>query len=91
MVSFNVEMSIRDIALKLNVTGKALARELKLPLDISKQKPLRVLGITPENLQHVTEHLISHRDTMLKYYVYLALVIGALFFLLGWGGQMGLI
>jgi NAD-dependent dihydropyrimidine dehydrogenase PreA subunit len=89
LVFFNVEMSIRDIAPKLNVTGKALARELKLPLDISKQKPLRVLGITPENLQHVTEHLISHRDTMLKYYVYLALVIGSLVFLVRLGRPDG--
>ena len=78
---FSVEMSIRDIAPTLNVTGKALARELTLPLDVSKQEPLRALGVTPEELQHATEHLLSHRDTMLKYYVYVAIVLGGLVFL----------
>jgi len=79
--SFNVDMSIRDIAPTLNVTGKALARELKLPIDVSKKKPLKTMGVTPEELQHVTEHLLSHRDSMLKYYVYVALVLGGLVFL----------
>ncbi|MDP8247518.1 MAG: 4Fe-4S binding protein [Candidatus Tritonobacter lacicola] len=83
--SFSVEMSIRDIASTLNVTGKALAREFKLPLDISKQKPLKTLGVAPEELQHVTEHLLSHHDSMLKYYVYAALVLGGLVFLVRLG------
>jgi NAD-dependent dihydropyrimidine dehydrogenase PreA subunit len=82
---FSVDMSIRDIAPKLNVTGKALARELKLPLDVSKQKPLKALGVAPEELQHVTEHLLAHRDSTLKYYVYVALVLGGLVFLVRLG------
>jgi Pyruvate/2-oxoacid:ferredoxin oxidoreductase delta subunit len=77
----NIDMTIRDIAPKLGVTGKALARELALPLDVSKRKPLKTLGIAPEELQHATEHLLSHRDTLLKYYVYAALVLGGLVFL----------
>ena len=81
LASFTVDMSIRDIAPTLNVTGKALARELKLPLDVSKRIPLKALGVAPEELQHVTQHLLSHRDTMLKYYVYVALVLGGLVFL----------
>jgi len=80
-IDFNTGMSIKDIAPQLGVTGKALARELKLPLDVSKQKPLKALGVAPEELQHVTEHLLSHRDSMLKYYVYAALVLGGLVFL----------
>ena len=80
-VDFNTDMSIKDIAPQLRITGKALAREFKLPLDVSKRKSLKVLGVTPEELEHVTEHLLSHRDTMLKYYVYAALVLGGLVFL----------
>ena len=80
-VDFNTDMSIKDIAPQLGITGKSLAREFKLPLDVSKRKPLKVLGVTPEELDHVTEHLLSHRDTMLKYYVYAALVLGGLIFL----------
>jgi polyferredoxin len=74
-------MSIRAIAPKLNVTGKALARELDLPLDVSKTKTLRAMGVKTETLQHIADHLLSHRDTMLKYYVYAALVLGGLVFL----------
>ena len=83
--SFSVDMSIRDIAPTLNVTGKALAHEFNLPLDVSKQKPLKTLGVAPEELHHVTEHLLSHRDNMLKYYVYVALVLGGLVFLVRLG------
>ena len=72
-IDFTTDMSITDIAPHLGVTGKALARELNLPLDVSKRTPVKALGITPEELQHAAEHLLSHRDTMLKYYVYAAL------------------
>ena len=82
---FTADMSIGDIAPALNVTGKALARELELPLDVSKQKPLRALGVTPENLEHVVEHLLSHRDAPLKYYVFGALVLFGLVFLIRLG------
>jgi len=80
-IDFNIGMSIKEIAPQLGVTGKALARELKLPLDVSKQRPLEKLGVTAEELHHTTEHLLSHRDSMLKYYVYAALVFGGLIFL----------
>jgi len=84
-VNVSVEMSIRDIAPKLNVTGKALARELDLPLDVSKTKPLSALGVKTDTLEHAAHHLLSHRDTMLKYYVYAALVLGGLVFLVRLG------
>ncbi len=80
-INFSVDMSVRHIAPKLGVTGKALARELRLPLDVSKRKPLRKLGVTHEELQHVVQHLLSHRDATIKYYVYVALVLGGLVFL----------
>ncbi|MEA2061868.1 MAG: 4Fe-4S binding protein [Thermodesulfobacteriota bacterium] len=80
-VKVNVEMSIRDIAPILNVTGKALARELGLPLDVSKKKSLDTLQVKPETLQHAAHHLLSHHDTTLKYYLYAALVLGGLVFL----------
>jgi len=81
MASISVEMSLRDIAPKLRVTGKALARELGLPLDVSKKEPLSALGVKAETLQHAAHHLLSHHDTMLKYYLYAALVLGGLVFL----------
>jgi len=81
VLNVNIDMSIRDIAPKLNVTGKALARELDLPLDVSKTKSLRAIGVKTETLQHTTDHLLSHRDTLLKYYVYATLVLGGLVFL----------
>jgi ferredoxin len=81
MAGFSIEMSIGEIAPSLDVTGKAFARELGLPLDVPKQKPLKTLGVTPEQLEHAVEHLLSHTDTMLKYYLYAALVLGGLVFL----------
>ncbi len=84
-IDFTTDMSITDLAPQLGVTGKALARELTLPLDVSKGTPVKALGVTPEELQHAAAHLLSHRDTMLKYYVYAALVLGGLVFLVRLG------
>ena len=78
---FNVNMSIQEIAPKLGVTGKALARELNLPIDTPKKKPLISLNVTEETLQHSVTHLLSHRDSKVKYYVFTALVSWGLVFL----------
>ncbi len=78
---FSIDMSIKDIAPSLKVTGKSLARELNLPLNVPKRKRLRGLRVQPEALDHAVHHLLSHRDAMLKYYVYAALVLGGLVFL----------
>ncbi|MFC1739792.1 hypothetical protein ACFL1G_12210, partial [Planctomycetota bacterium] len=87
--NFNVNMSIRDIAPKLGVTGKGLARELNLQIDIPKNKPLDSLAVTDEKLQHAVHHIASHHDANLKYYVYAALVLGGLVFLAGLGRPDG--
>jgi len=84
-IDFNIDMSIQDIAPKLGVTGKGLARELELPLDVSKKKPVRTLGVVYEELDHAIEHILSHRDATLKYYVYAALVLLGLVFLVRLG------
>ena len=84
-IDFNINMSIQDIAPKLGVTAKGLARELELPLGVSKKKPVRTLGLTYEELDHAIEHILSHRDSMLKYYVYAALVLLGLVFLVRLG------
>ena len=41
---FTTDMSIRDIAPKLEVTGKGLARELGLSLDTPKKKTTQQIG-----------------------------------------------
>jgi len=82
---FTVDMAIKEIAPELEITGKSLARELSLPLDARKGRPLRTLGITQEQLDHATEHILGHRDTTLKYYVFAALVLFGLVYLIRLG------
>jgi len=82
---FTTGMSIRDIAPKLEVTGKGLARELALPLDTPKEKPLSELGISQEQLEHATAHILSHRSTGLKYYLFAAVVLFGLVYLTRFG------
>jgi ferredoxin len=79
---FSTRNSISDIAPRIGVTGKALARELNLSLDVPKKKPLFKLGVKPDILQHSLDHLLSHRDTTVKYYIYFAICMGALIYLL---------
>ncbi len=79
--SFSIDMSIKQIAPGLKVTGKALARELGLPLNVPKNRTLADLKVAPETLDLAVRHLLSHRGTTLKYYVFAALVLGGLVFL----------
>jgi NAD-dependent dihydropyrimidine dehydrogenase PreA subunit len=79
---YSTAMSIKDLASKLGVTGKALAKELKLPLDAPKAKSLKRLDVTDAQLERVVEHLLSHIDTTVKYYIYAALSLGGLIYLL---------
>jgi len=83
--TFTTDMSIQDIAPKLGVTGKALARELNIDLDAPKRKPLKELGIKKKTLEHAVEHLLSHKDSALKYYIFAALVFGGIVFLVKLG------
>ena len=82
---FTVNMSIREIAPKLGVTGKGLARELALSLDTAKKKPLNELGISQEQLAHAAAHILSHHSTSLKYYVFAAIVLFGLMYLTRFG------
>jgi len=78
---FSATMSIQVIAAKVGVTGKGLARELGLPLDIAKKKRLDTLGISQEQLDHATAHILSHSSTGLKYYLFAAIVLFGLVYL----------
>jgi len=82
---FTVNMSIREIAPKLDVTGKGLARELALSLDTPKEKQLNELGISQEQLDHAVTHILSHRSTGLKYYLFTAIVLFGLVYLTRFG------
>jgi len=79
--SFTTSMSIRDIAPKLEVTPKALARELGLPIETPKGKSLKTLGVPQSDLDRVARHLASHRPSQLRYFIYAALVLWGLVFL----------
>ena len=82
---FTVNMSIREIAPELDVTGKGLARELGLPLDVSKIKALDELGISQEQLDHATKHILSHHSTSLKYFIFVAIILFGLTYLTRFG------
>ena len=78
---FATDMSLQQLALELDTTGKGLARELDLPLDIPKNKPIAELGVTQEQLDHAADHILSHEPTTAKYYVFAALVLFGLVYL----------
>lgn len=83
--TFTIDMSISNIAPKLEVTGKGLARELALPLDTPMEKPLNKFGISQGQLDHAVTHILSHRSTSLKYYVITAIVLFGLGYLTRFG------
>ena len=72
---FSTDMSISEVAPGLGTTGKGLARELKIPLDSPKKKALSELGISQQQLDHATEHILSHQSTTLKYFIFAAILL----------------
>ncbi len=74
-------MTLREMAPRLDTTGKALAKELHLPMEVSKDKAVGDLGVRQETLDAAAVHLSSHRGTMEKYFVFAALVLWGLVFL----------
>ena len=86
---FTIQMSLKQVAPRLNVTGKNLARELGLPLDVAKGKPVEALGVTQDQLDHAVEHLLGHRESMLKYYLFAALAGVGLVYLVRLGRPDG--
>ncbi|MCD6416029.1 MAG: 4Fe-4S binding protein [Planctomycetes bacterium] len=80
-LTFDTGMSMQELAPQLGVTGKALARELGLPLNAPKKIPMAELDVEAEQLEHVVHHLLGHRDSALKYYIFGALVLFGLVYL----------
>ncbi|MBN1907056.1 MAG: 4Fe-4S binding protein [Deltaproteobacteria bacterium] len=85
--SYTIDMTIKEIAPDLNVTIKALAQELALPVPLkgSGEKPLKELGVSQDKLNEVVEHLLSHSGAMLKYFIFAALSLGGLVFMVKLG------
>ena len=87
--TLTVSMSIREVAPALGVTGKSLARDLGLPLDVPKNKPLKSLGITQAQLDIQVLHSSGHHENSLKYYIFVAMVLIGLVYLVRLGRPDG--
>jgi ferredoxin len=87
--SLTTAMTLRQMASRLDTTGKALAKELNLPLEVSKDTAVAELGVRQETLDAATSHLASHRGSILKYFVFAALVLWGLVFLVRLGRPDG--
>ena len=80
-IEVKLDMSLKSTAIKLGITGKSIARELSLPLDIKKSQSFRELGITREQLDNAVHHIQSHSPKKVKYYIFVSLTLFGLVFL----------
>ena len=76
-----VDMSIRQIAPVLGITGKSLARDLGLPLIADKDTPLSQHNISAPVLSETLDHILSHTPSTLKYYLMTVLALWGFVFL----------
>lgn len=81
MEALSVDMTIRELASRLGMTGQGLARDLDLSLAAPKNRPLAELGVTQADFDHARDHILSHTERHLKYFVFAALVLFGLVFL----------
>ena len=87
--SFTTNRTIRQIASQIDTTGFALAKELALPRNVDKDTPLAELGVEQGQLDEGTAHLLSHRGRGFKYYVFAALSLFGLVWLVRLGRPDG--
>jgi hypothetical protein len=87
---FSREMAIKQIAPKLGVNEKALAREFDLSLNVNKYQSLKNLGVDQRKFNHVVRHLLGHRNSVLKYYLFAIFVLWGWFFLVHVGRPNGM-
>jgi ferredoxin len=87
--SLSTDMTIRQIAPQIGTTGFAMAKELDLPRSVGKDTPLAELGVQQGELDEVAAHLLSHRGSALKYYLFAALSLFGLVWLVRLGRPDG--
>ena len=77
----NTSMTLTQLAKELHVTKGSMARELGLPMKTSKKIPVADLGISMDQLEHASHHILSHVPSKLKYFIYFAIALWGLVFL----------
>jgi ferredoxin len=82
-------MTIRQIAPKIGTTGFGLARDFGLPRKVDKDTPLSELGVNQAELDEAAAHHWSHRGTSLKYFLYAAICLFGLVWLVRLGRPEG--
>jgi len=78
------EMTLQEAAHAMGITGKELAHDLVLPVDVDKQSPLKELGVEETTLAQVAKHAAHEKEAgleWLKYPLWL-LICGMAVFLL---------
>jgi ferredoxin len=87
--SFSTDQTIRQIAPQIGTTGFAMAKELHLARNVDKDTALAELGVEQAELDEVTAHLLSHRGSAFKYYLFAALSLFGLVWLVRLGRPDG--
>ena len=85
----DTSMTLAQLAKELHVTKGSMARELGLPMKTLKNIPVAELGISLDELDHAGHHILSHVPAKLKYFVYFAIVLWGLVFLVFTGRPEG--
>jgi polyferredoxin len=66
------------------------AREFDLSLNVNKYQSLKNLGVDQRKFNHVVRHLLGHRNSVLKYYLFAIFVLWGWFFLVHVGRPNGM-
>ena len=77
-------MEFVEAAHAMGITGKELAHDLNLPVDVDKRTPLRDLGISEAVLDQAVKHAAHEKEGELKWlkYPFWALICGLALLLL---------
>jgi len=87
-IDVNTSMTIREVAEKYNLNGKALAHDMLLDVEVDKDTPIAEFGVTQETLFEAVEHNLGHEESgwaYAKYPLYTLISLFALLFMLKLG------
>jgi len=83
-VDINIQMTLQEAAHAMGITGKELAHDLNLPVEVDKETPLKELGVKEATLVEAVKHAAHEKEVKLKWLKYPAwiLICGLAIFLL---------
>ena len=82
--TITLDMSLKTVAQKLNITTKFLTTELEIKETINKDKKISDYGINQEKISSAIKHILSPKPAIFKQFIMIGICVFEALFLIFW-------